>query len=97
MGELVGREEAQAALEARRELGHEYEDEVVDALVEKIERRLAERRPTRREGAITPLALGSLGVSIPLIAIAGNFAGLAGIVVVCLAIVLVNFFAVRAT
>ena len=95
MGDLVGREEAQAALEARRELGHEYEDEVVDALVEKIERRLAERRPARREGSITPLALGSLGVSIPLIAIAGNFAGLAGIVVVCLAIVLVNFFAVR--
>lgn len=95
MSELVRREEAQAALEARRELGIAYEDEVVDALVEKIERRLAERRPSRRQGAITPLVLGSLGLSIPLIAIAGSAAGLAGIIAVCVAIVLVNVFAVR--
>jgi len=95
VGELVRREEAQAALEARRELGVAYEDEVVDALVEKIERRLAERRPKTRQGAITPLVLGSLGLSIPLIAIAGSAAGLAGIIAVCVAIVLVNVFAVR--
>ena len=95
MGELVSREEAKAALEARRELGMEYEEHLVDALVEKIERRLAERRPPRREGAITPLVLGSLGISIPLIAIAANFAGLAGVIAVCVAIVLVNVVAVR--
>jgi hypothetical protein len=94
--ELVSREEAKAALEARRELGVEYEDHVVDALVEKIEKRLAERRPARRQGgAIMPLALGSLGLSIPLIAIAGERAGVAGVALVCLAIVLVNFFAAR--
>jgi len=34
--------------------------------------------------------LGSLGVSIPLIAIAGHDPGLAGIALVCVAIVLVN-------
>jgi hypothetical protein len=39
-----------------------------------------------------PLALGSLGIAIPLIAVAGNYGGVAGIIVVCLAIVLVNFF-----
>ena len=94
-GELVSREEAKAALEARRELGVEYEDHVVDALVEKIEQRLEQRRPARREGAITPLALGSLGLSIPLIAIAGVTVGVPGVALVCVAIVLVNFFAAR--
>ena len=95
MGDLVRREEAQAALEARRELGVEYEDQVVDTLVAKIEQRLAERLPARREGEITPLVLGSLGLSIPLIAIAANFAGLAGVIAVCIAIVVVNLIAVR--
>jgi hypothetical protein len=94
VGELIRRDEAEAALEARRELGPAYEDEVVDALVDKIEQRLAERRPARREGAITPLVLGSLGLSIPLIAIAGGVAGLAGVIAVCFAIVLVNLFVV---
>jgi hypothetical protein len=95
MSDLVQREEARAALEARRELGPEYEDHVVDALVDKIEQRLAERRPARRQGAVTPLVLGSLGVSIPLIAIAGGTAGLAGVIAVCVAIVLVNYFAAQ--
>jgi len=42
-----------------------------------------------------PLVLGSLGLSIPLLAIAGDKAGLAGIALVCIAIVLVNLIAVR--
>jgi hypothetical protein len=37
-----------------------------------------------------PLALGSLGLSIPLMGIAGGLAGFPGILVVCIAIVLVN-------
>ena len=93
-GELVRREEAQAALEARRELGVEYEDQLVDALVEKIEQRLEARRPAAR----TPMAataIPSLALSIPLIAIAANFTGLEGVIAVCAAIVLVNFFAAR--
>ena len=90
--ELVTREEAQAALEARRELGVEYEDHVVDALVEKLEERLAERRPAKPAN-MAPIAIPSLALSIPLIAIAGNFAGLAGVIAVCAAIVLVNLAA----
>ena len=39
-----------------------------------------------------PVALGSLGIAIPLIAIAGSAAGLGGVLVVCMAIVLVNLF-----
>jgi len=93
-GELVRREEAQAALEARRELGPEYEDQLVDALVEKIEQRLEARRPAART-PMAAIAIPSLALSIPLIAIAANFTGLPGVIAVCAAIVLVNFFAAR--
>ena len=37
-----------------------------------------------------PLALGSLGLAIPLIGHAGGLAGVAGVIAVCIAIVLVN-------
>ena len=98
MGDVVRRDEVAAALEARRELGADYEDPIVDALVAKIEKRLEERQPApvRREepwsGA--PL-LASLGISIPLLGIAGGTAGLPGIALVSLAIVLVNYFYYR--
>ena len=42
--------------------------------------------------AITPLVLGSLALSIPLIAVAGAQAGSFGVAMVCIAIVLVNLF-----
>jgi len=44
---------------------------------------------------VTPLILGSLGLAIPLLAIAGAAAGLAGIALVCVAIVSVNVVAMR--
>jgi hypothetical protein len=95
MSDLVPRDELRHALATRHELGPEYEDQIADALAEKIERRLAERGAVQRHGAITPLVLGSLGVAIPLIAIAGNYAGGEGVFAVCIALVLVNFFAAR--
>jgi hypothetical protein len=92
-------QELEAALAARRELGPEHEAHLVAGFVDRIDkeidRRIAARVPTRRQGAITPLVLGSLGLSIPLIAVAGDAAGAFGVFVVCLAIVLVNFFAAR--
>src|SRR5438874_18716 len=44
---VVRREEVESALAARHELGREYEPEIVDNLVERLERRLdaRERRP----------------------------------------------------
>jgi hypothetical protein len=39
--------------------------------------------------------LGSLGLSIPLIAVAGAQAGAFGVAMVCIAIVLVNLFVAR--
>jgi hypothetical protein len=40
---LVPNDELQAVIEARRELGSEMEPEVIDAFVERVERRLDER------------------------------------------------------
>jgi hypothetical protein len=95
------RDELHAAIEARRELGADYEPQLVEAFLERIEKRLEERdppKPMRRDherSSVTPLVLGSLGLSIPLIAIAGGTVGLPGVALVCLAIVLVNLLAMR--
>jgi hypothetical protein len=99
MGEVVRRDEAQSALEARRELGPEYEDQVVDALVEKIEQRLDRRDSElkRRRDHQKELILGSMGISIPLLGIAAVFAGLAGIALVCAALAVVALVAARST
>ena len=92
------REELQAALAARKELGREYEPALVDSFLERVEKQL-ERRPggegQREHHMVTPLILGSLGLAIPLLAIASAAAGLAGIALVCAAIVSVNVVAMR--
>ena len=49
-------------------------------------------RRDKEHHAITPLVLGSLALSIPLIAVAGAQAGAFGVAMVCIAIVLVNLF-----
>jgi hypothetical protein len=87
--ELVQRDELEAAIAARKELGEEMEPAVIDAFVERIERRLGERKAAgeqalkKRREHQKEMILGSLGVSIPLFAIAAIFAGLAGILAVC--------------
>jgi tellurite resistance protein len=96
------RDELAAALEARRELGQELEPQVIDSFLAKIEKQIdarveqkvRERLPTKRDRKNQPqVALGSLGLAIPLVAIAGGTVGLAGVVVVALAIVIVNVIA----
>ena len=95
------RDELSAAIEARRELGEELEPQVIDSFLAKIEKQIdarveqgvRERLPTRRSRGNPQVALGSLGLSIPLIAIAGGTVGLAGVIVVALAIVIVNVIA----
>jgi len=96
------RHEAEATLLARQELGKELEPQLVDSFVDRIEEEIdrrareeaARRRPARgrHPGPTIPLALGSLGIAIPLMGIAGGTAGFPGILVVCIAIVLVNLF-----
>jgi hypothetical protein len=88
--ELVPKDEAQAALAARRELGPDYEDELATRFAERIEARLRERSPAKRNES-PAVVIVSLLVAIPLIAIAGSTVGLAGVIVVCAALVLVNW------
>jgi hypothetical protein len=93
---LVPKEDLQASIEARRELGHDHEPELVESFVARIEERLAKRQPARtparrggREGSFI-LAVVSMGVGIPLTAIALTNGGLAALLIVWLGIVLVN-------
>lgn len=93
---LVPREDLQASIEARRELGRDHEPELVDSFVARIEERLAKRpsahpatRRDGREGSFV-LALVSVGAGIPLTAIALSNGGFAALLVVWIGIVLVN-------
>jgi hypothetical protein len=97
----VGREELEAAIEARRELGAEMEPAVIDAFVERIERRLVERKGEseqslkRRRDHQKEMVLGAMGFSIPLFAIAAVFTGLAGVIAVCIVLAVVAVASTR--
>ena len=94
--ELVPRDEARAALAARRELGPEYEDDLVERFAGRIEQRLLEQRPARRltQEQETGIVIVSIIAAIPLIAIASG-SGLAAVIAVCVALVAVNALVLR--
>jgi hypothetical protein len=89
------RSELETAIETRRELGAEMEPAVIDAFVERIERRIAgraaedERALQRRRNHQKEMILGSMGISIPLLAIAAVFTGLPGVLAVCAALIVI--------
>jgi len=91
----VPRQELEAAIEARKELGAEMEPHVIDAFVERIERRIAERTEEserslkRKRDHQKEMVLGAMGISIPLLGIAAVFTGLAGVIVVCAALAVI--------
>jgi hypothetical protein len=86
--ETVRKDELEAAIEARKELGAEMEPAVIDAFVERIERRLGERSDAseqslrRRREHQKEMILGAMGISVPLFVVAAIFTGLAGVLVV---------------
>ena len=95
------RDDAEAALAARHELGLQYEPAVVDSFVDRLDKVIDARvaKHVSREVAKPPaepdrtgLVLGvvSLAVGIPLTAIAGGMAGLPKLLIVWIGIVLVN-------
>lgn len=95
MSKIVRPDELQAAIEARRELGADIEPALVDSFVERIERRIAERTEEserslkRKRDHQKVMVLGAMGISIPLLAIAASFAGLAGVIAVCTAVAVI--------
>ena len=82
------RQDMRATIEARRDLGPEYEAALVESFVERLDathrppraRRDARRRgrltppppPSARRQRLVPIALGSMGIGIPLTAIAAR-------------------------
>jgi hypothetical protein len=87
--DVVTREELHALVEARRELDAEMEPALIDAFVERIERRIADRAGKGKRALAhkrehqKEMTLGSMAISIPLFAIAAVFTGLAGVITVC--------------
>ncbi len=89
--EHVSRQDVEAVLETRRELGPSYDAALVDSFADRIERAVAERvdeqiemqrRASRRDDSrdSKQLALGivSLGTGIPITAISASTADLPG-------------------
>jgi hypothetical protein len=71
------------------------EPAVIDSFVERVERRLAEqaeeseRSLKRKRDHQKEMVLGAMGISVPLLAIAAIFTGLAGVLVVCAALAVI--------
>jgi hypothetical protein len=99
--DIFVKEELEAAIEVRKEMGAEMEPAAIDAFVARIERRLVERAGQneraikRRRDHQKEMVLGSMAISIPLFAIAAVFTGLAGIVAVLVALVLIAVVTAR--
>jgi len=83
------RRDLEATTAARRELGPAHDDELIEAFLERLDRRLAEssgaseRALKRTRDHQREMTLGGMAISIPILAIAAFFAGLAGVIVVC--------------
>ena len=97
----VLKSELDAAVQARKELGEEMEPAVIDAFVERIDKRLAERTGDderalkRKRDHQKEMVLGAMGISIPLFAIAAVFTGLAGVIAVCVALAVIAITSAR--
>jgi hypothetical protein len=92
------RKDLEATVEARRELGPEFETALVESFLDRVEDDIDERlkalskkqRAAQREDTGIPIAIGSFALGIPLSAIAGGQAGLPGLVTVWGGIAIVN-------
>jgi hypothetical protein len=97
----VVKEELEAAIAARTEMGADMEPAVIDAFVARIERRLVERGERdelalkRQRDHEKEMVLGSMGISVPLFVVAAVFTGLAGMVAVLVALVLIAALTAR--
>jgi hypothetical protein len=84
--------ELEATLAARRELGAEHDDHLIDGFLDRIEReidrrvdeRVARRVPAKRRSS--PLHPGNLALCIPIVAVAGGIGGQVGLIAALLAL-----------
>ena len=86
------RQELEATVAARRELGPEHDEALIAGFLERIEKEIDRRvdeRLARRGPRGSPLNPATLGVCIPIIAIAGGIGGLAGLIAAFTALVIV--------
>ncbi|MER7369412.1 hypothetical protein [Nonomuraea wenchangensis] len=111
------REDLKATLDARRDLGPDYEKALVESFADRLDETIAGRvraelaaqgadtaayragpRPKAKSPAstMTPIVLGSLGIGVPLTAIAAGQAGLLGLAITWIAIVVINVAAASA-
>ena len=99
--DIVPREELRATIEARKELGEDSEAALIEAFVDKMEQQLTQRQREseqslrRKREHQKEMVLGGMALAIPLVAVAGVFTGLAGVIVVCAALVLIAFATAR--
>ena len=99
--DVVTKDELRSVLAARTELGAEMEPAVVDAFVARIEARLADRDQESaqalklRRDHQKEMVLGSMAISIPLLAIAAIFTGLPGVIAVCAALAVIAVASAR--
>jgi len=99
--DVVPRDELRATIEARKELGAEAEPALIDAFVDRIEKQLSGRQREseqslrRKREHQKEMVLGSMALSIPLLICAAIFTGLAGVIVVCAALVVIAVVTAR--
>ena len=99
--DVVTQDELRVLLAARRELGDEMEPAVIEAFAARMERLLADRADQRervlkrRQDHQKEMVLGSMAISIPLLAIAAIFTGLPGVVAVCVALAVIAIATTR--
>lgn len=96
------RGDLKAAIGARKELGPEMEDQVIEAFLQRIQERIdvrvsrdlnshADRHDTAHHGGKPELVVApSLALAIPLVAIAGAEAGAPGIASVMVVVLVIN-------
>jgi small-conductance mechanosensitive channel len=99
--DVVLRDELRSAIEARKELDDDMEPALIDAFVDRIDRRLADRAGEREQALHRrrehqkEMVLGSMAISIPLFAIAAVFTGLPGVIAVCAALAVIAIVSAR--
>jgi hypothetical protein len=91
----VDEQELKAVVEARKELGPEHEEHLIAGFVDRISKEIDQRVDERvrdlapRKPRSSSLHPATLGVCIPIVAIAGGIAGLGGLIVAFMALALV--------